>query len=70
MSLKVKLTSAVLSFMLILGLMIMGVFASSTATINLGGNLSFSASNVHARVAGGSIRCREYRRCKLARTHL
>ena len=52
MSLKVKLTSTILAFCLILGLLVMGVFASSQATVNLGGSLSFSATNVHAKVTG------------------
>ena len=52
MSLKIKLTSTILAFCLILGLLVMGVFATSTATVNLGGSLSFSATNVHAKVAG------------------
>ena len=52
MSLKIKLTSTILAFMLILGLLVMGVFATSTATVNLGGSLTFSATNVFAKVSG------------------
>ena len=52
MSLKIKLTSTILAFCLILGLLVMGVFATSQATVNLGGSLSFSATNVHAKVTG------------------
>ena len=52
MSLKVKLTSTIAAFLLILGLTIMGVFAAPTATILLGGTISFKATDVHARVSG------------------
>ena len=52
MSLKVKLTSTIVAFMLILGLTIMGVFAAPTATIQLGGSLNFKATDVHAKVTG------------------
>ena len=52
MTLKVKLTSTIAAFVLVLGLLIMGVFASPTATINLGGSISFKATDVHATVQG------------------
>jgi len=52
MSLKMKLASTVSAFLLILGLTIMGVFAAPTATINLGGSISFKATDVHATVQG------------------
>ena len=52
MTLKMKLASTICAFMLILGLTIMGVFAAPSATINLGGSLTFSASDVYAKVSG------------------
>ena len=55
MSLKVKLTSTIAAFFLILGLLVMGVFATSQATVNLGGSLSFNATNVYANVTGRVI---------------
>ena len=50
MSLKMKLVSTISAFMLILGLLIMGVFASPTAEIRLGGKISFTATDVNAKV--------------------
>ena len=52
MSLKMKLTSTIAAFLLILGLTIMGVMAAPSATVNLGGSISFSASDVYAKVTG------------------
>ena len=52
MSLKFKLTSTIVAFFLILGLVLIGVFAAPQATIILGGNLNFKATNVHAKVTG------------------
>ena len=52
MSLKMKLTSTICAFLLILGLVITGVFAVPQATVNLGGTLTFKASDVYARVTG------------------
>ena len=52
MSLKMKLTSTICAFILILGLVITGVFAVPQATVNLGGTLTFSAKDVYARVTG------------------
>ena len=51
MSLKIKLTSTILAFCLILGLLVMGVFATSQATVKLGGSISFTAKNVYAKVS-------------------
>ena len=52
MSLKMKLTSTIAAFLLILGLTIMGVMAAPSATVNLGGSISFSATDVFAVVKG------------------
>ena len=52
MSLKMKLTSTVCAFFLILGLVIMGVFASPQASVNLGGTITFHATDVYANVYG------------------
>ena len=52
MTLKMKLTSTICAFLLILGLTIMGVMASPSAKINLGGSLTFTATDVNARVTG------------------
>ena len=52
MTLKMKLTSTICAFLLILGLTIMGVMASPSATVNLGGSISFNATGVNAKVTG------------------
>ena len=52
MSLKLKLSSTICAFMLILGLSIMGVFASPSAIVNLGGSIIFTAIGVNAKVTG------------------
>ena len=52
MSLKMKLISTISAFMLVLGLMLFGVFAATNGTILMGGNLSFTATNVYAKVTG------------------
>ena len=52
MTLKMKLTSTIAAFLLILGLTIMGVMAAPSATVNLGGHISFNASEVYAKVSG------------------
>ena len=52
MSLKMKLTASVSAFFLVLGLMLMGVFAVEKATVNMGGSISFTATDIYARVTG------------------
>ena len=52
MTLKMKLTSTIAAFLLILGLTIMGVMAAPSATVNLGGSISFTATGVNAKVTG------------------
>ena len=52
MSLKMKLTSTISAFLLILGLLIMGVFAAPSASVNLGGTITFTATDVYAKITG------------------
>ena len=52
MSLKMKLTASISAFVLVLGLMLMGVFAVNQATVNMGGSINFTATDVYARVTG------------------
>ena len=52
MTLKMKLTALIASFTLVIGLMLMGVFAVNQATVNMGGSISFTATDVYARVTG------------------
>ena len=47
-----KLTASVSAFFLVLGLMLMGVFAVEKATVNMGGSISFTATDIYARVTG------------------
>ena len=52
MSLKMKLTASISAFFLVVGLMLMGIFAVNQATVNMGGSISFTATDVYARVTG------------------
>ena len=52
MSIKSKLTSAIMSFILVLSLLSVGVYALNQAEVILGGNLTFSATGVYAEVRG------------------
>lgn len=50
MSLKAKLVTSISAFALVLALLIVGVFAVNQATINMGGSISFKATDVNATV--------------------
>ncbi len=50
MSLKAKLVTSISAFALVLALLIVGVIAAQTVTVNMGGQISFTATDVHARV--------------------
>ena len=52
MSLKVKLVSFISMFILVLSLMLISVFAATNVTLNIGGNVSFTASSVNALITG------------------
>ena len=52
MSIKAKLTSVIVSFVLVLGLLITGVFALSNPSVNMGGTVSFEEKDVYAKVSG------------------
>ena len=51
MSLKAKLVTSISAFALVLALLIVGVLAVPSATINMGGTITFSATDVNATVA-------------------
>ena len=51
MSLKAKLVSSVAAFCLVLALLVVGILAVPSATINMGGSISFQATDVNATVA-------------------
>ncbi len=50
MKLRVKLVSTIAAFCLVLCLTIVGVWAVSSATVSMGGNISFTATDVNATV--------------------
>ena len=50
MTTKAKLVSTIAAFCLVLALLIVGVLAVPTATINMGGQISFEATDVNAKV--------------------
>ena len=52
MSIKLKLVSCISAFILVLGIFIFGVLSAEQATVNLGGSISFEATDVYARVTG------------------
>jgi hypothetical protein len=52
MNLKMKLTSSILAFCMVLSLLIVGVFSTSTASVSMSGSLTFTASNIYAKVEG------------------
>ena len=52
MKLKAKLISTIAAACLVIALLVTGVWAVSTASVTLGGSISFSATNVHATIAG------------------
>ena len=51
MSLKAKLVTSISAFCLVLALLIVGVLAVPSATINMGGTITFSATDVNATVS-------------------
>lgn len=51
MTTKAKLVSTIAAFCLVLALMVVGVLAASSATVDLGGSISFTASDVVATVS-------------------
>ena len=52
MSLKVKLISFISAFVLVVSLMLITVFAATNVSLNIGGNVSFTASSVNAYITG------------------
>ena len=55
MTLKMKLTASISAFVLIIGLMLIGIMAVNQATVNMGGSISFTATDVYARVTGSIV---------------
>ena len=55
MSLKMKLTASISALILVLGFMLMGIMAVNQATVNMGGSISFTATDVYAHVTGSIV---------------
>ena len=55
MSLKVKLISTISAFVLVLSMLFVGVFAAQNVELNVGGNVSFTASSVYAQITGSYV---------------
>ena len=52
MTIKFRLVSAIITFLLVLSLLLCGVWAAKTATVNIGGTVSFVAKDVYCQVDG------------------
>ena len=52
MSLKMKLVSMISAFVLVIGMLLIGVFAVNQAQVDMGGSITFNADDVYARVTG------------------
>ena len=59
MSLKVKLISTISAFILVLSMLFVGVFAAQNVQLNVGGNVSFTASSVYAKITGSYVGTKE-----------
>ena len=55
MTLKAKLISSILAFIMVASLMMVGIFASPTITMQMGGNVSFTANGVYADITGNIV---------------
>ncbi len=52
MTLKTKLITTISMFFLVVALLITGVWAVSSANVNIGGTISFNATNIYATITG------------------
>ena len=52
MSLKMKLVSMVSAFVLVIGMLLIGVFAVERVQVDMGGSITFNADDVYAKVTG------------------
>ncbi len=52
MSLKAKLVTSISAFALVLALLIVGVFAVNSATVNMSGSISFNATDANVTIDG------------------
>ena len=52
MTIKTKLISCIVAFIMVASLMLVGIFATQTITMQMGGSVSFNANSVYAKVTG------------------
>ena len=55
MSTKVKLVSLISAFVLVLAIMMVAVMAVPTVTLNIGGNISFTATDLQVTISQGAL---------------
>ena len=51
MTLKTKLISAIVAFVMVASLMMVGILASPTVTMQMGGNVSFTATDLQVTIS-------------------
>jgi len=72
MKLKTRLLSVCIAFVLALGLLVVGVLASSQGTVNINGSVSFVANDVYAKVNGqvsGAIEAVDFEEINFSATY-
>ena len=55
MTLKTKLISAIVAFVMVASLMMVGILASPTVTMQMGGNVSFTATDLQVTISDGVL---------------
>ena len=55
MSNKLKLVSVISAFLLVISLLVGGVLAAQSATVNLGGTITFQAKDVQATISAATV---------------
>ena len=55
MTLKTKLISAIVAFVMVASLMMVGILASPTITMQMGGNVSFTATDLQVTISDGVL---------------
>lgn len=55
MSFKIKLVSCLSAFIIVVSVMLVAVFAATNVTLNIGGNVSFTATATQATISQGAV---------------
>ena len=55
MTLRTKLISCIVAFVMVASIMLVGIFASSTITLQMGGNVSFTATDLQVTISNGVL---------------